>query len=491
MKTIIKVSAISLIIFMSSCKTSLQEIKTYDNIYKLSTEQDLASNKYSTKIEKFYNTGQEGFFDGTENIKIYYKIFKQNSKEKGAIVISSGRTEAAVKYKELIFDLYNNGYSIYINDHRGQGLSGRMVPEHDMGYIDNFQYYIDDLKAFYDNYVVKGQHKHIYLLAHSMGGAIGVTYLEQFPKDFEKAAFSSPMLGLPVPSCTAVKILERKEPEFALGQTVYMDDSIKFEDNHLTYSKIRYQRILDAFNQTIEARLGGASYHWVDRSCHQFKYIFNHLEKIETPLLLFSAADDKIVAISAHDKFIAKMQDLNKKAKGYTVEAAMHELLIERDEARIDVLTKILNFYSHKKNIKPELVGYASPVQIIYKTRKDYSQNVPVQMNREKTKIVGFPAPSDLRIKGELQTPRKLNDDFLYDRRGISINTVFLKITYKEYAELKKAPLVDEMMQMIIDKNPMVELYYCPELKQNSDSEIMNKLIKEGFPECKKISNIK
>ena len=140
MKTIINVSVLSLIILLASCKTSLQEINQYDNIYQLSTEQELTNNKYSAKIEKFYNTGQEGFFDGAENIKIYYKIFKQKSKEKGAIVISSGRTEAAVKYKELIFDLYNNGYSIYISDHRGQGLSSRMLSEHDMGYIDKFQY---------------------------------------------------------------------------------------------------------------------------------------------------------------------------------------------------------------------------------------------------------------------------------------------------------------------------------------------------------------
>ena len=39
---------------------------------------------------------------------------------------------------------------------------------------------------------------------------------------------------------------------------------------------------------------------------------------------------------------------------------------------------------STTKKEKQELVGYASPLQIIYKTRKDYSQNVPVQMNKEK-----------------------------------------------------------------------------------------------------------
>jgi len=116
-----------------SCTASLKTINDVDNKYKLTTEKDLQNVDYSQKIDDFYNTGNDGTFIGKEDVKIYYKIFKQESNEKAAIVISTGRTEAAIKYKELIYDLYNNGYSIYIHDHRGQGLSGRMLENHDMG----------------------------------------------------------------------------------------------------------------------------------------------------------------------------------------------------------------------------------------------------------------------------------------------------------------------------------------------------------------------
>ena len=146
---------------------------------------------------------------------------------------------------------------------------------------------------------------------------------------------------------------------------------------------------------------------------------------------------------------------------------------------------------STTKKEKNEIIGYAMPTQIIYKTKKDYSQNVTIQMNKEKTKITGFPAPSDIQINGELQTPIPLDKGFLYDRRGVSINTVFISMTYQEYSKLKKAPPANELMSIIIDKNPMVELYYCPSLKQNSKIETMNALVNSGFPECKKISNIK
>ena len=112
-------------------------------------------------------------------------------------------------------------------------------------------------------------------------------------------------------------------------------------------------------------------------------------------------------------------------------------------------------------------------------------------MNKERTKIVGFPAPSDLIINDELQTPIALDNGFYYDRRGVSINTVFLNMTYVDYSKLTKAPSVKEMLKMIKDTNPIAELYYCYGLKQNSTTEEMNALIKAGFPECKKVSNIK
>ncbi|WP_297798506.1 alpha/beta fold hydrolase [uncultured Eudoraea sp.] len=205
-------------IMLISCKRNFDRIAKEENKYELTTEVNLKDSSYSQKIEDFYDSGKEGFFNGEADVQIYYRIFEQPDTEK-AILISSGRTEAAIKYKELIFDLAKNGYAIYILDHRGQGLSGRMTENPDMGYIDNFQFYIDDMKYFYDHYLKPENYKNSYLLAHSMGGAIGITYLEQHPNDFTAAAFSSPMLGLTPSICSIVEALVGDTPEFALGES--------------------------------------------------------------------------------------------------------------------------------------------------------------------------------------------------------------------------------------------------------------------------------
>ena len=300
--------------------------------------------EYSQKIEDFYNQGKKGTFFGRDSVKIYFKYFKQKNNDK-AILISSGRTEAALKYKELIYDLYQNGYSVLIHDHRGQGLSGRMTEDTDMGYVKDFQYYIDDMKKFYDKYFRPNKFKKKYLLAHSMGGAIGMTYLEQFPNDFDAAAFSSPMLGLKAGSCGLVKILEGDEPEYVMGSGKYNDDYSSFKGNTLTGSEIRFDRMVDAFKQNPKAKLGGATYQWVHESCKQFKIIFKNIDKIQTPFILFSAENEQIVNPQAHQNFIEEAKKLGKNCEAYKVENAQHELFIEKDTQRIETVTTFLNYF--------------------------------------------------------------------------------------------------------------------------------------------------
>jgi lysophospholipase len=338
--------AVLLMAIIQSCKVNFDQVQEHANSYFITTTEQLENSEYSKSIDDFYMTGKEGTFFGVDSVKIYYKIFSQKGKGKGAIMISSGRTEAAVKYKELIFDLYKNGYSVYIHDHRGQGQSGRMTEDSQMGYVENFQYYIDDLKKFHDLFFMKGNHKKRFLLAHSMGGAIGMTYLEQFPKDFDAAAFSSPMLAFNPPACTAVKILEGDKIKYAIGESAYNDDKIEFKQNKLTGSEMRYKRMVDAFEKQSDAKLGGATYQWVAQSCQQFGYIVEHIDKIQTPFILFSASNEQIVDVMGHQRFIDKAKSLNKVHIAYLVSDAQHELFIEKDKQRAETITAFLKFFT-------------------------------------------------------------------------------------------------------------------------------------------------
>lgn len=126
-------------------------------------------------------------------------------------------------------------------------------------------------------------------------------------------------------------------------------------------------------------------------------------------------------------------------------------------------------------------VSYTGEPALVYKTKADYRNNVPVIMNADKTAVVSYPAPTDVYYKGKLAYPTALAKGYWLDNRGISANTAFLKLTYEEYSKLNAAPALEEMGEMIIDKNPFTEIYNLGNRSRfTNETEEINTLIKKG-----------
>ena len=133
--------------------------------------------------------------------------------------------------------------------------------------------------------------------------------------------------------------------------------------------------------------------------------------------------------------------------------------------------------------------GISSPGCIIYRTRTDYSNNVPVGLSEDKTKIVSYPDIRDIYYNGSLAVPTVLAKGFLLDNRGIGPNVAFLKYSYTEYSQLSSTPPVTELMKQLLDKDPLVEMYRCGPRSQYADIEKeLNELIISGkLSGCKKL----
>jgi len=353
-------SKISLVIFaMLTTSYSFNQIREFNekqNKYNLTTQLQFATAEYNKLVDNFFKLGSDGYFNGEKGMSIYYKYFLQNDieNEKGAIVISNGRRESVIKYKELIYDLYRTGYSVYILDHRGQGFSDRINKnDKQMGHIDDFDYYVSDLKSYYDNFIKSNAHKKMFLLAHSMGATIGTRYIEKYQHDFHSAAFSSPMFGLRFPACMLTGLFSGSEPRYLIGEKNYDNEERNYSINNLTHSKVRYEVMMNTYENNPSTKIGGPSYQWIYQSCITFKKIFNELRGIEIPILLIQAGEDKVVTASAQRKFVTALKKLRKNVQGYIIDGAYHELFIEKDEFRVPVITTILDFFNNiigKKN---------------------------------------------------------------------------------------------------------------------------------------------
>jgi hypothetical protein len=122
---------------------------------------------------------------------------------------------------------------------------------------------------------------------------------------------------------------------------------------------------------------------------------------------------------------------------------------------------------------------------IVYKTKKNYDKNVAIMLSDDKKTIVGYPYPRDV---SQRSYPTSLNKGYLLDNRGIGKNTAFISMTYEEYAKLQAAPSLQQLEQMIIDKDPIKEMYYCG--GRTGFSELipqLNQLIDQKFKDCQRI----
>ena len=110
-----------------------------------------------------------------------------------AILIVNGRVESHLQVPGAGLGSVAPGYSLYLIDHRGQGLSGRMLADPEKGYVDQtstIMWWIS--KQFHDEVIAADKPARLFLLAHSMGGAISACYLERWPDDIQAAVLSSP-----------------------------------------------------------------------------------------------------------------------------------------------------------------------------------------------------------------------------------------------------------------------------------------------------------
>jgi hypothetical protein len=131
--------------------------------------------------------------------------------------------------------------------------------------------------------------------------------------------------------------------------------------------------------------------------------------------------------------------------------------------------------------VKPGQSSVPSPPCIVYKTRADYSKNIPVILSVDQTSIVSYPDVKDVYFKGNLAYPTALNDGFLLDNRGIGPKVAFLSVTYEQYSKMVKTPSSSELFELIIDKDPLIEMIQCGNRSNYSDIEKeLNELISSG-----------
>ena len=275
-----------------------------------------------------------------------------------ALVIASGRTEAFIKYQEIVRDFAVLGYAVYIYDHRGQGLSGRLLDDPQVGHVTDFRHYVDDLAQFVEEIVIAAGHARVLLLGHSMGGTTVAAYLTGMagavPDAVAGAALSAPMFGIRGDNrltrafLKVLRVARRSARPPPFMNYRYDEAAARkvADDEPCTRSVPRKRYIADQFAALPEARLGAPSAHWIDQAFAVCRALQARAAAVKVPLLVVSAGADPVVDNAAQHTF-CNLANANRDplCRLVTVAGGLHELLMEADPYRDEALRHITAFF--------------------------------------------------------------------------------------------------------------------------------------------------
>lgn len=157
----------------------------------------------------------EGSFKGVRNANIFYQSWLPDGEVTAVLLVVHGLGEHSGRYMNVVNHFVPQGYAIYALDHIGHGKSDG---EREM--VDRFVDFTGTLAIF--SGMVRGWQagKPIFLLGHSMGGAISTYYLLDRQAEFDGAIISAPAIkvddSVSKVTITMSKILSRIAPKMGV-----------------------------------------------------------------------------------------------------------------------------------------------------------------------------------------------------------------------------------------------------------------------------------
>ena len=131
----------------------------------------------------------EGEFSGYKNLNLYYQCWLPSNDPRAVLLVVHGLAEHSGRYANLVNHFLPKGYAVYGFDQRGHGRS-----QGPRGYVENFSYFINDLKTFLG--VIRNKHHgvKIFIVGHRVGATIASAYAVSHQDEFDGLILSAATL---------------------------------------------------------------------------------------------------------------------------------------------------------------------------------------------------------------------------------------------------------------------------------------------------------
>ncbi|WP_420566938.1 alpha/beta fold hydrolase [Thalassovita sp.] len=280
--------------------------------------------------------------------------------EKGTVFLFPGRTEYAEKYAHTAAALQQGGYATFAMDWRGQGLADRLLDDPLIGHVDKFTDYQNDVRAMVRAAQELELPKPYFLIAHSMGGAIGLRAVME-GLTVNACVFTGPMWGITLhpaarPAAWAISWASRvmgaaNNPVPGSRMQAYVLAE-PFKGNTLTTDPGMYSFMQEQLLAQPELSLGGPSLNWVHEALSETLEL-SRRPAPNLPCLTFLGTNERIVDPKRIQTRMASWPG----GELIMVENGEHEVLMETPQMREASMARILELFDSTRMAAPPKVA--------------------------------------------------------------------------------------------------------------------------------------
>jgi lysophospholipase len=285
--------------------------------------------------------------DGVRLRGVLWRGRETGGGSRGLVLLLNGRTEFVEKCALPAAELVARGFAVASVDWRGQGLSQRLTGTPLKGHVAKFTDYHLDLAALMAHREVAGVAGPRLILAHSMGGTIGLGAIKRGVLAPAAVILSAPMLGINLrPSrrllspitLRLARPLGKLEswPPFEVVDEPQVFTG--FAGNTLTGDEALFEWTAAALKREPALQLGLPTLGWLSAAFVEMAWLALQ-GPLECPGLCLLGSREAVV-----DPALVRAIAGRLKMKLVEIEGARHEVLFETEAMRAEAWTAIDRF---------------------------------------------------------------------------------------------------------------------------------------------------
>ena len=261
---------------------------------------------------------RDGWLGSADGTRLYWQTWEPADPARDAVILVHGAAEHGGRYAHVAERLVAAGFAVYALDHRGHGRS-----DGPRALIDRLDRLVDDLGLFVARVREEHAGRRPFLVGHSLGGAVSLTYAIRHGDTIAGLVVSGPAVATEaVPAAlkavtAALSAVAPKLPVFKIE-----DDAVSRDPEVV----LAYQRDPLNYPGKLPARTLG-------EIMRAMNTIPRDAATLRTPLLLLHGGDDRLCPPEGSRVVLAEAGSADKTLKVY--DGLYHEIFNEPEREQV------------------------------------------------------------------------------------------------------------------------------------------------------------